>query len=434
MKLKCLLVNPWIYDFAAYNFWARPLGLLKLAEFLTQFNTEILFIDCCDSFKEKKFGTGKYTYQLVEKPEILKDIPRKYKRYGISIDDFVSKIRSIEKVDVIFVTSIMAYWYPGVKKAVELLKTHFKDTPIIIGGIYATLYKEHAEKNIGADFIYCGQVTDKLIEILRDFGFTLKKVKQKADYWWQLGFYREMQYAPLLTSTGCIFRCPYCASSLLYNEFKQRDIKEVFEEIIELYSLGVRNFAFYDDALLFRADSHIKPLLRQIIKSSLPINFHTPNGLHARFIDEELAYLMKQSGFKTIRLSLETVNIKRQIETGGKVTNEDLERAVFFLKKAGFDSQQIGVYLMYGLPGQGLDEVRQGVNFLKSLKVRIHLTEFSPIRGTSYWSELIEKGVISDDLDPIVTNNTIFSELYSGYSRQDIEELKLEVNQHNLLI
>lgn len=77
MTVRCLLVNPWIYDFAAYNFWARPLGLLKIAEFLSQFNVELLFIDCCNSFKIKKYGTGKYKSEVIEKPEILKEIPKK---------------------------------------------------------------------------------------------------------------------------------------------------------------------------------------------------------------------------------------------------------------------------------------------------------------------------------------------------------------------
>ncbi|MCS7203236.1 MAG: radical SAM protein [Thermodesulfovibrio sp.] len=434
MKLRCLLVNPWIYDFAAYNFWARPLGLLKVAEFLTQFNVELFFIDCCDAFREKKFGTGKYHCQVVEKPDIIKNIPRKYKRYGVLLDEFIAKIKEIKEIDIIFVTSIMTYWYPGVKKTVEILREYFKNALLILGGIYATLYKEHAEKNIGADFIYCGQLSDELINILDNFGFKLKKVKQKPQYWWQLGFYKKMSYAPILTSTGCVFRCPYCASSLLHKEFKQRNIDEVFYEISELYRIGVRDFAFYDDALLFKAETHIKPLLKRVVNNSLKINFHTPNGLHARFIDEETAFLMKESGFKTIRLSLETVNIERQVKTGGKVTNEELQKAVFFLKKVGFSPQQIGVYLMYGLPEQSFEEVREGVNFLKNLKVRIHLTEFSPIKGTYYWSELVKKGVILDDLDPIFTNNTIFSELYSGYSREEIEALKLEVNQYNLLI
>ena len=46
MKLKIVLVNPWIYDFAAFNLWARPLGLLRVAEHLSSFDTELFFIDC----------------------------------------------------------------------------------------------------------------------------------------------------------------------------------------------------------------------------------------------------------------------------------------------------------------------------------------------------------------------------------------------------
>lgn len=434
MTVRCLLVNPWIYDFAAYNFWARPLGLLKVAEFLSQFNVELLLIDCCNSFKIKKYGTGKYKSEVIEKPEILKEIPKKYKRYGCSKEEFIEKLNIAGSVHIIFVTSIMAYWWYGVKEVIEILKEKFNHIPIILGGIYATLYKEHAQKNIEADFVYEGHVDKRLIEVVENFGLKLKKVNNKPKYWWQLNFYKEMPYAPILTSTGCPFRCPYCASSLLYNSFEQRQIDEIVYEIEELYRLGVRDFAFYDDALLYRADYHIKPLLKKIINKNLQLRFHTPNGLHARYVDSDLAYLMRQSGFKTIRLSLETVNIKRQIETGGKVTSEEVERAVFYLKEAGFSSQEIGVYIMYGLPGQSLDEVRAGVDFLKKLKVRIHLTEFSPIKGTYYWHELVKLGVISEDLDPILTNNSIFSEIYAGYSKDELRRLKLDVNNFNLIL
>lgn len=431
---RFLLVNPWIYDFAAYNFWARPLGLLKVAEFLSQFNVELFLIDCCDFFKIKKFGTGKYQKEVVEKPDILKFIPKKYKRYGISIDDFIEKIKKIGNVDCIFVTSIMAYWYPGVKRVVEILKEQYKNVPLLLGGIYATLYKEHAQKNIDADFIYPGQLNESLISMLDYLGIKLKRIKDKCSYWWQFNFYSSMPYAPILTSTGCPFKCPYCASSILCNSFSQRNIDNVIEEIESLYCLGVRDFAFYDDALLYRAQEHIKPLLRKLSEKNLSVRFHTPNGLHARFIDMEVAQLMKQTGFKTLRLSLETVNIKRQIETGGKVTNEELERAVYFLKKAGFSSKEIGVYIMYGLPNQSLEEVKEGANFLKNLKVRIHLTEFSPIKGTSYWNELVKQGIITDEIDPLLTNNSIFSEIFAGYDKEELKNLKIEVNQFNLTL
>ncbi len=431
MSYKILLINPWIYDFAAYNFWARPLGILKVAEFLSQFNVSLKLIDCCDAFVVKKFGTGKYEYHVVEKPAILKNIPRNLKKYGISEEKFIEKLRQIGKIDIILVTSIMAYWWLGVKRVVEILRDFYPNTPIILGGIYATLYKEHAEKNIGADFVYEGQADSRLIHCLDKLGISLKRTKEKPTYWWQMGFYKDFPYAPILTSTGCPFKCAYCASSLLHNGFKQRKIEEVVEEITGLCKLGVKDFAFYDDALLYRAESHIKPLLRAIIQQNLKIRFHTPNGLHARFIDKEIAHLMKLAGFATLRLSLETVDIKRQIATGGKVTNEELEKAVYYLKEAGFSSQEIGVYIIYGLPEQSIDEVLSGVEFLKKLKVRIHLTEFSPIKGTFYWQKLVEKGVITYDLDPLLTNNTVFSEIFC-YSREEIEKLKNDVKKYNV--
>lgn len=53
MTLKILLVNPWIYDFAAFNLWSRPLGLLHVAEYLSSFDTKLTLIDCTDSFVDE---------------------------------------------------------------------------------------------------------------------------------------------------------------------------------------------------------------------------------------------------------------------------------------------------------------------------------------------------------------------------------------------
>ena len=30
MEVDFLLINPWIYDFAAYDFWLKPYGLLLI--------------------------------------------------------------------------------------------------------------------------------------------------------------------------------------------------------------------------------------------------------------------------------------------------------------------------------------------------------------------------------------------------------------------
>jgi radical SAM superfamily enzyme YgiQ (UPF0313 family) len=430
LKLKCILINPWIYDFSAVNLWSRPLGLLKVAEYMSQFEVDIRLIDCMDLFKQKKYGTGKYYKVIVEKPYVLKSIPKYFKRYGMRINDFKDKLKVLLPCDFILITSIMSYWYPGVQKTIEVVKSLSPYTPVILGGIYATIYYEHARRNSGADFVYKGSMSERIKTNIEKYGIELQKTNRiRAHY--KLNLYQSYSFAPILTSQGCPYRCSYCASSLLFSGFIQRRPIDVFSEIKELHSIGLEDFALYDDELLVNADLHIKIILKEVIKAGLRVRFHCPNGLHARFIDDEIAYLMKRSGFTTIRLSIETVNDRRQADTGGKVSTGDFSRAVSILKKHGFSKKEIGAYLMYGLPGQEMKEVREGVTFLKTLGIRINLTEFSPIRGTQCWMELIDRGIIPDNLDPLLTNNSVFSYLYSGYDLTEIDILKLDVKKYN---
>ena len=68
-----ILINPWIYDFAAYDLWSKPLGLLYLASYLKKQNISTHVIDCMDPHDpemsnrlfgniplRRKYGTGKY--------------------------------------------------------------------------------------------------------------------------------------------------------------------------------------------------------------------------------------------------------------------------------------------------------------------------------------------------------------------------------------
>ena len=435
MKPKFVLINPWVYDFAALNLWSRPLGLLRTAEYLSQFDVDLHFIDCTDERRTaRRFGTGKYSRQIIVKPDVLRGIPRNYARYGIPLDLFEKQFRACIPCDLILISSIMTYWYPGVQKVVEIAKRLAPGVPVVLGGIYATLFYQHAVENAGADYVFNGQVRndppERLKAVIERFGCRLNR-KGPARPYYKLGLYRSYPFAPVQTSMGCPYRCSYCASSILNEGFLQRDPSLIVREIRELCHTGVRDFAFYDDALLVNADAHLKRMLKSIISSKMSVRFHCPNGIHARFMDDEMASLMKQAGFTTLRLSLETADADRQMKTGGKVTSEALQKAVGYLKKYGFRKENIGIYVMYGLPGQSFREVQESVNFVKGLGVRINLTEYSPLPETDCWNELKNKGIISESLDPLLTNNSVFSLLFSGYGPGRIEGLKLDVKHYN---
>jgi len=444
-KPHLLLINPWIYDFAAHDLWMKPLGLLYIASVLREEGYKISFIDCLDRYntellklqnlerpKNKKYGSGHFLRTEVRKPDILKDIPRRYCRYGITEEIFIEELKKISHPDAILVTSMMTYWYPGVFRAIEFLKDKFPNTPIILGGIYATLCHDHALNNSGADFVFNGNdingtlaLINKLTGIENQFRYSISELPSPA-----FDLYQNIDYACISTSFGCPYQCTYCASKLLYPDFIQRKPESVVSEIEYFYQkLGIKNFAFYDDALLVNSDKHIEIILDEVIKLNLYPYFHTPNGIHPRLITASLAQKLFLSGFKTLRLSLETTNKKLQIETGNKVTSEEFEEALKILKTAGFGKDGLGAYIFMGYPGKEKEEVNDSINYVTQKGIRPFLVEYSPIPGTFEWNRMIEKGIIEGNIDPLFHNNSVFLRKFLSWEESDLQKIKAMVRR-----
>ena len=419
--MKIILVNPWIADFAAYNFWVRPLGLYRLAEWLWERGAEPVLLDCLAGFK----APAKFKRRPAPLPHWVNipEMDRSFARYGISFDEFDSRLGSLLPAEAVLVTSVMSYWYPGVIWAVERIRRAAPDMPIALGGIYATLWPEHARQRSGADIVFEGGLDRCGARLARWLGLPEEPVRPRRP-WYMLGLHDGAPFSGIRTAEGCPFRCSYCASRLVSGPFRPRGPQQILDEITSLYQSGVRSFCFYDDALLVDFRGRTGPVLKKLCSMGIEAEFHTPNGLHARLIDEYAAFLMAASGFKTIRLSLETVDIDRQLKTGGKVSTEDVSRAVGLLLDAGIDRKAVGVYLMAGLPGQDLSEVEEGIRFVKGLGVRPYIAEFSPIPGTAEWERLKDAGLLSDGIDPIFTNNTIFYWHAAGLERSRLHRLK----------
>lgn len=426
-----LLVNPWITDFAAYNLWIKPYGLLSIASFLRSNGFKITFIDCLDSIvKKKKYGDGKFHKIDIEKPMPIKSVPRNYSQYGIPEKLFREKLSDVEKPDLIGITSGMTYWYPGVFKAIKILKEFFKGAPILLGGIYATVCYEHAVKYSEADYIIRGRGEVQLSKIVSEFlSLELPMVNCQLNIddrpYPAFDLYPQLEYVSMMTSRGCPFRCSYCASPVISGAFKKRDPCKVVEEIEYWTSrYRVNNIAFYDDALLVNPLEHIIEILKEVKKREIQCNFHSPNGLHVKEIGEELADLLYQCRFKTLRLGLETSNEAIQVETGGKVDNRSFGEAVGNLKRAGYSGNEIGVYVMAGLPGQRVGEVEESIIFVKESGARPIIVEYSPIPQTPLFEKATRVSKFDLENEPLFHNNSILPCQWEGFTLADFQRLK----------
>ncbi|MGC9194667.1 MAG: B12-binding domain-containing radical SAM protein [Syntrophobacteraceae bacterium] len=445
-----LLINPWITDFAAHDLWAKPLGLLFLASLLREGGCGVALIDCLDredpftnshpgvlAGRNKNFGTGKYPRMRIPKPGVYADFPRHFHRHGIHPESLRRKLSQIEKPDIVWITSIMTYWYPGVLETVRMVRETFPSVPVWLGGIYARLCTGHAVRWSGADRIITEDLS-RIPEMLCDLcGFCLSNESVWGDFSsWPLPALDLLEpapgYAPLLTGVGCPYRCPYCASSVLQPKRERFASRRIMDQIRwGRRVLGVSDFAFYDDALLLDAQHTLRPVLESIAKKGPGIRFHVPNALHVRALSKNWCELLYASGFRTIRLGLETALDGRSLEWGGKVHSEMYLEAIGNLFAAGFCPEDVGTYLLCGLPGQSPEEVAQSIDFVRQSGVRPYICEFSPIPGTPMWDKALALSAFDLAAEPLYHNNTFFACRRPDFTLKDMVSLKTLAGNRN---
>ncbi len=416
-KPSILLVNPPIYDFSAFDFWLKPLGILSVAgKIANKANFKIFdFLDRSHSFysdkpqfKSDSWGRGKFFSSVIPKPQVFERIPRYYRRFGLPAEIFVEFLKTNKPCDFVFIQTVMTYWYLGYQEVIRGLKRYWPGTKIILGGPYSMICPQHA-KNLGADFV----LTENKFDTLWNF-LGIKPDDSFLPAW---DLYKGVETAAMKITSGCPFKCTYCTVPLFCDGFTARLAEQVIEELKYLVSLGAKNIVFYDDALLYKSDEVLEPLLRYIIENKIDVSFHTPNALNARFIGDEAAGLMVRAGFKSFYLGFESRAREFQKQTGSKVFDNEFADAVKLLIAAGAKKNGIIAYLMLGHPRFEIQDVEESMEFSGGLGVKIMLAEFSPIPGTPD-GRLCEKCV--DMNEPLMHNKTAFPIILFGKEKVNL--------------
>ncbi len=440
--MNILLVNPWITDFAAYDFWVKPLGLLYVGAFLKQRGHDIRLIDCMDRFQKgaenhhRRYNTGKFHREIIRKPECLNHVPRHFCRYGIPVNVFRKKLLKDRKPDIVLVSCIMTYWYPGAFEAISIIREMMPGVPVILGGIYATLCEEHARNYSDSDVVITGSSPSAILEAVESQGGSTgdgQPVSERFSEWpepaWET--YDTLKTAMALTIRGCPMNCTVCASNILFHGCERSDPIQSARAILDLAEKGVEDISFCDDALLIDTENHAVPLFKELDGRKNPVRLHSPNGLHVREITPEIARLMKRAGMVTVRLSLETASAERAKDFSSKVTRDDFRSAVDALHSAEYMPGDLGAYILAGLPGQSMEEVLDTISFVLDTGVKVRPALFSPVPGTVEFRRAVEAGMLREDDDPLLQNNTLRTVDFWEHGQEGYREFKKWLSEAN---
>ncbi len=432
-----LLINPWIEDFAAYDFWAKPMGLLRIASWLQEHNLRFDYLDCLDMThpvhsrflpappERTPWGSGKYHRVPLEPPEAVSCIPRQWSGYGLPPDYVQSYLETLAPPDIILIHTSMTYWYHSSKKLTALLHRLFPRARIVLGGIYTTICPEHATKAFYPDYTHSGEGFDFLRRYFHDNWQLFLNHPKPLSLPYPVNLYSGSDLGVLSLSLGCPFQCTYCASSFLHRHFQKAPLAFLKEELLRFAQSSIRNITFYDDALLTNAHDLLLPLLKWSQREGLNFSFHISNGINVKNITPDIAHAFKENNFTTLRLGYETADIDQQEKFGGKVTNKDFNDAIKFLHDAGYSPREIGVFLLAGYPGQKKEELKQSIEYVFDHGAKPYISEYSPIPNTRLWEDSCRYSRFPLREEPLFHNSSIFPCEWKYFTRNDLYELKL---------
>lgn len=200
--------------------------------------------------------------------------------------------------------------------------------------------------------------------------------------------------------------------SFLHPGFRQARAEDVLAAARREYARGVRDFAFYDDALLVSPQTWLWPLLDWF--EGKGARLHTPNAMHVRYLTPEVCARLRRAGLRTVRLGLETEDFEHRRDV--KLSRDQWEAGVAALRGAGFGPGEVAAYILFGLPDQDPGEVERTIALTRASGVRPELAHFSPIPSSPLFDRACEVSSWPLQSEPLCQNNSIWPCVDGGFT------------------
>jgi anaerobic magnesium-protoporphyrin IX monomethyl ester cyclase len=183
----------------------------------------------------------------------------------------------------------------------------------------------------------------------------------------------------IMTSRGCPFHCTFCMN-LNGHKVRTTSKDRVLREIEDLsVRFGAKRIHFADENFAIKRDRALE-ICRVMIDSGLNRRISWWCQNHVKFVDLELARMMKTAGCYEVGLGIESGNEANLKRMGKSTSIDDIRRAVADMKKARLP---YNTFFILGFPNETKRTAMETINF--AVKLNPHMPVFGimvPYPGT----------------------------------------------------
>jgi amino acid adenylation domain-containing protein len=169
----------------------------------------------------------------------------------------------------------------------------------------------------------------------------------------------------LQATRGCPFNCAYC-HKIWPKKHVFRSARDIFEEVLVYYKMGVRKFSFVDDIFNLNRENSNK-FFRLIIDNGLNLHLFFCNGVRADLLTEEDIDLMIKAGAVNFAFALETASPRIQKLIGKNMNLEKFRKNIEYICKK-YPEIILELFTMHGFPTETEEDALKTLDFMKSIK------------------------------------------------------------------
>ncbi|MDD5449060.1 MAG: glycosyltransferase [Candidatus Omnitrophica bacterium] len=197
---------------------------------------------------------------------------------------------------------------------------------------------------------------------------------------------QRKNFTIMVTSTGCPFRCSFCAIHP-HTKYRFRTPKNVVDEIEICYrEFGVREIDFFD-AVFFLNKPRLMEIFNEIYKRRIKIEWSCRTRVDV--VDREILNQAAKAGCRQIYYGIESVSHKILSSIKKDVDLKQIKDAITWTRHYGIRTMG---FFMVGNPGDTKETVRETMEFAKKLKLDfIQVCRAIAKPGTDFDKLIIEK-------------------------------------------
>jgi hypothetical protein len=272
---RVLLVSPPVCDLRLdWARWLQPSGLLRLGAALRQQGADVRLFD----FLAEGTNDGRVTRRRAGTLSIGSE-QLTWWLFGLPWAEAARRVLAWRaegwQPDEVWVTSLTSFWQRGVQDVIRRVKYDWwPQARVVLGGVYPTLYPDHAAASSDADLIVSGPVGGLSPQV-------------------DLSFYPAT---------------PPCAGIYLDGAMgsAQRPAEDVLDEMAAKARRGIREFAFFDESLPGPDPDRFAYVLEGIARRSLKVRLSILGNLPAREVTPFQSTLLHDANMSEVYLSWDT--------------------------------------------------------------------------------------------------------------------------------